>query len=439
MDNVVPAILLVENDPSEREALSRVFRERDFPVRAAGTAGEALTMVEEERFALAVIDIDLPDMDGLVLLKRLKAKNPDMQSFIITFHPSRKNAIEALRSGAYDYFVKPLDINEVLRRTEQCLREAALERRLRESEEKFRSIFEATSDAIMLLDEKSFIDCNAATLKVFGMKDKEEFLGSHPGELSPPMQPDGADSVVAANERIATALREGRSFFEWTHRRADGTPFPAEVLLTPMTLEGRRVLQATVRDITDRKRALEDLDRLFNLSGSMASIIDFNGFFRRVSPAFSETLGYSPEELLSRPVLDFIHPEDRERTLDARETKLKKGMEVLDFENRYVCRDGTLKWLSWTSRPVPEDGIILAIAYDITRRKDDERAFDALVRATAKTTGKEFFDGLVGELSKWLGVECCTVSEITGGRARAPSMICDGRHGAGGEYDVSLI
>jgi len=185
-----------------------------------------------------------------------------------------------------------------------------------------------------------------------------------------------------------------------------------------------------------RKYATEDFEKLFNLSGSMAGIIDFNGYFTRVSPAFIETLGYTLEELLSRPVLDFILPADREKTLDIRENKLKKGLDLLDFENRYICKDGSLRWLSWTSRPIPAKSIILAIAYDITKRKEDEKAFETLISATVKSSGQEFFNGLVREFSKWLGVDCCVVSELAGGRARCISMILDGEYVKDFDYEL---
>ena len=128
-----------------------------------------------------------------------------------------------------------------------------------ESAEKFRSIFESSNDAIMLLDKKGFFDCNESTLRIFGCSGKDEFLGKHPSEWSPTTQPDGSDSRESAEEKIATAFRKGRNFFEWMHWRANGKEFPAEVLLTPMQLEGKDVLQATVRDITKRKRAEKEL------------------------------------------------------------------------------------------------------------------------------------------------------------------------------------
>ena len=141
----------------------------------------------------------------------------------------------------------------------QMIRAARAEEALVDSEVKFRTLFERTSDAVMLLDEQAFFDCNGATLTVFGCSSREEFLQRHPADLSPPTQPNGQDSLSAANERIASALATGTARFEWVHRRGDGADFPAEVLLNAIELGGRTVLQAVVRDISERKRAEDAL------------------------------------------------------------------------------------------------------------------------------------------------------------------------------------
>ena len=126
---------------------------------------------------------------------------------------------------------------------------------LRASETRHRRLFESSTDAIMLLDAGRFIDCNAATLDMFGFADREEFCRMHPGQVSPPLQPDGVDSMTAANDKIAKAFQDGSNRFEWVHRRKNGEEFSAEVWLTAFELDGRQLLQATVRDITERQQA----------------------------------------------------------------------------------------------------------------------------------------------------------------------------------------
>ncbi len=130
---------------------------------------------------------------------------------------------------------------------------------LQESEHKFRSLYEATSDAVMLLDEKEFFDCNPATLKIFGCSNKKEFYGKHPSDFSPPFQPNGQDSVSLATQRINTAMQTGTCRFDWVHKRLDGSEFSAEVLLNAMEINGQKFLQAVVRDITERKRDEEQI------------------------------------------------------------------------------------------------------------------------------------------------------------------------------------
>jgi len=134
---------------------------------------------------------------------------------------------------------------------------------LRRSETKLRTLYDSTSDAVMLLNKKGFFDCNKSTLKIFGCATQEEFCAMHPADLSPTKQPCGTDSMELANQRIAAAMDKGSHHFEWVHKRVDtGNSFPAEVLLSAMHLDGELVLQAVVRDITRRKEAEEEIRHL---------------------------------------------------------------------------------------------------------------------------------------------------------------------------------
>jgi PAS domain S-box-containing protein len=129
----------------------------------------------------------------------------------------------------------------------------------------------------------------------------------------------------------------------------------------------------------DRRRAQEELDRFFDVSLDMMCIAGFDGYFKRVNPAWYRILGYTEEEMLSRPYIEFVHPDDRNATgVEAK--KLSDGREVLMFENRYRHKDGTIRWLLWSSVPLPEQQLIYGAARDITERKEADETLATLVR-----------------------------------------------------------
>jgi PAS domain S-box-containing protein len=132
---------------------------------------------------------------------------------------------------------------------------------LKENEKKFHTIYEYSSDAIMLLapPEWNFTAGNPSTLKLFKAKDEAEFLAFEPWKLSPEFQPDGTPSSEKAPLMIKRAMEAGSNFFEWTHKKISGEEFPATVLLSQITLNRKKLLQATVRDITSQKEAENEL------------------------------------------------------------------------------------------------------------------------------------------------------------------------------------
>ena len=175
---------------------------------------------------------------------------------------------------------------------------------LRRSETKLRTLFESTTDAVMLVDEKGFLDCNKATLAMFGYATKEEFCSRHPADISPPQQPCGTDSMTLVMQNNATAIEKGRHQFEWVCQRADtGKTFPVEVLLNKMELDGRTVLQATVRDITERihnEQELRTLSTAIEQSPITVVITDAGANIQYVNPCFTEITGYTSAEVLGK-------------------------------------------------------------------------------------------------------------------------------------------
>ena len=140
--------------------------------------------------------------------------------------------------------------------------------------------------------------------------------------------------------------------------------------------------------VLSRKQAEAELEQLFSMSLDMICIADIKtSTFIKINPAFTEVLGYSEKELLKRPFLDFIHPEDLDETRNVLKQKLQMGKKVINFENRYRRKDDSYRWFSWVSQPDTERGVTYAIARDITDWKQNEEALKkskALLDATGR-------------------------------------------------------
>jgi len=120
--------------------------------------------------------------------------------------------------------------------------------------------------------------------------------------------------------------------------------------------------------------AVEAGDRFFEVSVDMLCFLNFNGYFKRLNPAWERTLGFTRAELMSRPFIEFVHPDDRERTLK-QNAAVRAGGKALGFENRYLCRDGSYRWFRWNAAPDAGNQVIYSVARDITetKRADIER------------------------------------------------------------------
>jgi PAS domain S-box-containing protein len=132
-------------------------------------------------------------------------------------------------------------------------------------------------------------------------------------------------------------------------------------------------------------------ERFFDLAVDMLCVAGTDGYFKTLNPAWTRTLGFSHDELLSHPYLDFVHPADRDATI-AEASKIAGGFETIHFRNRYQCKDGSYKWLAWTASPAMADGSIYAAARDITNivlaEEEGLQALrDQLVRVQAALQG----------------------------------------------------
>jgi PAS domain S-box-containing protein len=120
-------------------------------------------------------------------------------------------------------------------------------------------------------------------------------------------------------------------------------------------------------------------DRFFSASIDMLCFLDFNGYFKRLNPAWERTLGFTLEELMSRPFIEFVHPDDREATL-RQNAEVRAGGRALEFENRYRCKDGSYRWLRWNAAPDAGQRVIYSVARDVTESRRAEQEREQLVR-----------------------------------------------------------
>jgi len=129
-----------------------------------------------------------------------------------------------------------------------------------------------------------------------------------------------------------------------------------------------------MRNVTERKRVEGERERFFTLSLDMLCIAGFDGYFKRLNPAWERTLGFRTEELLAKPYLDFVHVDDRAATISEAGKLSDEGVSSISFENRYLCKDGSYKWLQWNATPFADQELIYAVARDITESKRADEA-----------------------------------------------------------------
>ena len=261
------------------------------------------------------------------------------------------------------------------------------EEALAESEEHYRSLYVDSRDAVMIVSpERGFLAANPATIKLFGCLDEQDFTTRAPASMSPEYQPDGMLSTDKSQEMMRLALEKGSHYFEWTHYRADGTAFPATVLLSRFASGGKQLLQATVRDITAWKRTEEALAEsekkfrgIFDMINDGIHINEVRpdgkpGKFIEVNEVACRMLQYTREELLNHGPLDFVtgyHDPPLDEILE--ELSLKGHA---FFETEHRRKDGTVFPVEINAHVVNIRGnqVVASVVRDITERKRDEEA-----------------------------------------------------------------
>jgi len=207
----------------------------------------------------------------------------------------------------------------------------------------------------------------------------EQMLAYDPGELEgKPVSlvnfPDESATAEHTVERILEELnRSGEAVYEVRNVKKDGVPIWCRAHTSSFNHPTYGAVWVAVHeDITDQKTFQEERDRFFDLSNDMLCISNFDGWFERVNPAWESAVGWTAEEMRSRPYLQFVHPDDQPAALVERE-KLVLGHPTTFFENRFATKDGGYRWLQWKSVPYASRRLIFGSARDVTWQKQSQQ------------------------------------------------------------------
>lgn len=254
---------------------------------------------------------------------------------------------------------------------------------IRESEAKFRAFFENSLDGIVLaVSDGEILAVNPAVCKMFRMTEEEICAAGRFGmvDISDPR------TITLIKERQLTGKAKG----EITYLRKDGSKFPGELSSVEfIDSKGEKKTSMIIRDITERKQseeklantsqelqhALNDLNKIMDSSLDVICAVDANGIFIKVSAASEAVWGYKPEELIGKPLINFVYHEDYDKT-QFTAGKVMAGKNVTHFENRYIRKDGALVWIEWTARWDEKDKIRYGVARNVTEKKTLEKAFE---------------------------------------------------------------
>jgi PAS domain S-box-containing protein len=215
------------------------------------------------------------------------------------------------------------------------------------------------------------------------------------------------EQVAGRTAQLASLLAgESSAESDMVIRRPDGAEIEVLTTSTPVRNDaGLRMIVGTYRDLTERnraeaevRRAAEQLDHFFDISTDLMAIAGTDGYFKRLNPAWERTLGYTIEELCARPFLEFIHPDDANRTSSEAIEQAEAGKVSVAFDNRYRCRDGSYRWLSWNATPIRASGMVYAVARDTTKQRQADQAqalLAAIVDGTDDATIGMTLDGTI--------------------------------------------
>jgi two-component system, cell cycle sensor histidine kinase and response regulator CckA len=419
-------LLIAEDDPADLALTLRALKTSglDLHIETVATRLAFAEALNSGKVDMVLSDYRMCDWTGIDALTEVIKFDADIPVILITGTLGDLKAVECMRLGVTDYVLKhqivrlPMAImrareERALRRSQKHAAEA-----LRESEAHYRTLVESAPEAIVILDlEKGrFVDCNNKALRLFRVS-RDELLVRNPEQLSPPFQPDGRRSIVAAQLWAGSTTENEPWSFEWTHRNSMGTDVPCEVHLVRLASPVRQLVRGSILDITERKRsedAVRESEARYRdlVNNAMYGIywVSSDGTLLHSNPALVRMLGYdSIESLLAArdTGILFCDPVFRERVLAENGTA-----DRVDFTVDWKRRDDkiiTVRLMGRRARdPRSKTACIEVIVEELTERLTLEKQIRQFQKfeAIGQLAGgiAHDFNNMIGAILGWAEV-----------------------------------
>jgi PAS domain S-box-containing protein len=386
------SVLVVEDNPDLVMGLQDLLHHDGYAVTVAGTVAGAIKLVRADRFNAIILDLGLPDGDGLEVLKEVQRLDPSLPVVIVTAHISPDRTVGSLTEGAFAYLTKPYhreELRQTLRRAigvkELAVKVERAESLLNESEERFRSLVDSATDAIVVADRLGFIvSWNRSASGLFGYA-REDAIGKPLTLLMPERYRSGHEKGLARMESTGTSRVMG-SVVELHGLRSDGTEFPIELSLATWKTAAGNFYSGIIRDISVRKKTEDALRRseqlLRDVADNTTAVIYVkyaDGRYlltnRRFEQVFNLTteqiLGHTDHEIFPRVIADAFRANDVDVINQNR---------TVEYEEEALHSDGPHTYISIKFPLCDSTGTLYAtcgISTDITERKHVETALRA--------------------------------------------------------------
>ena len=263
-------ILLVDDDARLCDSLAALLRVVGYDVVSANSGAEALALIGKRAFDAVIIDVDLPDGEGVRLLERVKDEDGDVGTLMLSEESAFEHAVESLNHGADAFLLKPTDPGDLITRLEQVTRLKRLERDLRASEERYRELFENIGDGAFQTDlDGRYTDMNQAGAEIFGYDDPAELVGGGARAWDTFVSRDEYEELMARVLRSGEVRRTLRRF----RRRGGSLGWLETTLRTRRDAQGSTVgVDGIFRDVSDGIRHQEMLEALYGLWADLGEV-----------------------------------------------------------------------------------------------------------------------------------------------------------------------